>query len=110
MPSSDKKLCSEWYVYLIRTRLNTLYCGITTDVNRRYSQHCQGNGAKSLKGKTPLTLEWFQAVGKSRSIASKYEYRIKKLPKVHKELLIRGDVELDGLVNIELVQESPPCI
>ncbi|MYM60328.1 GIY-YIG nuclease family protein [Vibrio sp. OCN044] len=96
-----KSSCSIWYVYLIRTRFDYLYCGITTDVSRRYLQHCQGSGAKSLKGKGPLTLEWFEAVGKSRSTASKYEYRIKKLSKALKEKLIQKAVVLDELIDIE---------
>ncbi|WP_341662712.1 GIY-YIG nuclease family protein [Vibrio sp.] len=96
-----KKSSPIWYVYLIRTRFNSLYCGITTDVSRRYLQHCQGSGAKSLKGKGPLSLEWFEAVGKSRSTASKYEYCIKKLSKALKEKLIQKTVGLDELIDIE---------
>ena len=100
-PKQTTQSCSIWSVYLIRTRLNSLYCGITTDVCRRYTQHCQGAGAKSLKGKAPLTLEWYQTVGKSRSIASKYEYRIKKLSKCQKEQLIRGAVVLGDIIDVE---------
>ncbi|MFA0698033.1 GIY-YIG nuclease family protein, partial [Vibrio sp. 10N.222.49.C9] len=49
---------SEWFVYLIRNRHNALYCGVTNDLERRFSQHANGTGAKALKGKGPLTLEW----------------------------------------------------
>lgn len=102
MPSKQTiQPCSIWFVYLIRTRLNALYCGITTDVYRRYAQHCQGTGAKSLKGKAPLTLEWYQMIGKSRSMASKYEYRIKKLSKCQKEQLISGAVVLGDIIDTE---------
>ncbi|MCG9752195.1 GIY-YIG nuclease family protein [Vibrio brasiliensis] len=81
---------SDWYVYLIRMRNNALYCGITTDVERRYQQHCNGTGAKALKGKGPLILEWHQRVGSSRSDASKVEYQIKQLSKAKKEQIISG--------------------
>ncbi len=80
--------CSKWYVYLIRMRNNALYCGITTDVQRRFQQHQQGVGAKALKGKGPLKLEWFKPAGADRSTASKLEYQIKRLPKYKKEQLI----------------------
>ncbi|KJY83943.1 hypothetical protein TW81_06345 [Vibrio galatheae] len=83
---------STWYVYLIRMRNNALYCGITTDVQRRFKQHQQGTGAKALKGKGPLTLEWYQVVGVDRSHASKIEYQIKRLPKYKKERLITSQL------------------
>jgi putative endonuclease len=69
-------------------RNNALYCGITTDVQRRFKQHQQGTGAKALKGKGPLKLEWFKPAGADRSTASKLEYQIKRLPKHKKEQLI----------------------
>lgn len=83
---------SQWYVYLIRMRNNALYCGITTDVSRRFLQHQQGVGAKALKGKGPLTLEWHCPAGTNRSSASKIEYQIKRLTKVKKEQLISGQI------------------
>ncbi len=83
---------SQWYVYLIRMRNNALYCGITTDVSRRFKQHQDGVGAKALKGKGPLVLEWHCPVGKSRSVASKIEWQIKRLTKCKKEQLILGQV------------------
>lgn len=79
---------SSWYVYLVRMRNNALYCGITTDVQRRFNQHQAGTGAKALKGKGPLTLEWYQPAGPDRSSASKIEYQIKRLRKNRKEALI----------------------
>ncbi|MEF1291874.1 GIY-YIG nuclease family protein [Vibrio sp. M260118] len=83
---------AQWYVYLIRMRNNALYCGITTDVTRRFEQHQQGGGAKALKGKGPLILEWHCPAGTSRSEASKIEYQIKRLTKLKKEQLISGQV------------------
>ena len=87
---------SNWSVYLIRTRLNSLYCGITNDVDRRFTAHQAGKGAKYLKGKGPLTLEWSHQVG-SKSLALKYEYRIKKLTKTSKEALVNQTGSLPTL-------------
>lgn len=86
---------SDWQVYLIRMSNNALYCGISTDVNRRFRQHCNGTGAKALKGKGPLTLEWHQSIGASRSEALKVEYRIKQLSKAKKEQLISGKIVME---------------
>lgn len=76
-----------WCIYLIRTRLNSLYCGITNNVERRFAQHQTGKGAKYLRGKGPLTLVWHRDV-ESKSIALKYEYQIKKMTKASKEALV----------------------
>lgn len=76
-----------WFVYLIRTRTKTLYCGITNDLERRFEQHQTGKGAKYLRGKGPLSLVWSQQVA-DKSAALKEEIRIKKLSKATKEKLI----------------------
>ncbi|MDO6706716.1 GIY-YIG nuclease family protein [Photobacterium sp. 1_MG-2023] len=86
-----------WSVYLIRTRCNRLYCGVTTDVNRRYSEHQTGKkGARFLKGKGPLTLAWSAGVGDKRK-AMQLEYKIKQLTKPVKEALAANQVDLAEL-------------
>ncbi|WP_084621679.1 GIY-YIG nuclease family protein [Vibrio ezurae] len=76
-----------WSVYLIRTRYNALYCGVTNNLSRRFEQHAKGTGAKALRGKGPLTLEWSTQVD-SKSRALKLEYKIKQLSKKQKECLV----------------------
>lgn len=78
-----------WWVYLIRCGDQSLYCGITTDVPRRFTEH-QEQGPKSakyLRGRMPLTLVYQCAIG-DRSEASREEYRIKRLSRTRKEMLI----------------------
>ncbi|WP_133010229.1 GIY-YIG nuclease family protein [Marinomonas flavescens] len=91
---------SEWSIYIIKTRLDTLYTGITTDVERRFKEHSSANkrGARYLKGKGPLELMWHQTVG-SRSDASVLEYRVKQLDKCQKLQLIDGNMCLETLTN-----------
>ena len=81
---------SDWYLYLIRCPDNTLYTGISTDVDRRLVQHqSRGNkGSKYLKGRGPLTLVFQQQLG-SKSLALKAELRVKKMSKAMKEKLVR---------------------
>ena len=78
----------EWFIYLIRCKGEHLYTGITTDVQRRLTEHQSGKGAKYLRGRAPLQLVFQQKVG-SRSDALKMEASIKKLPKAAKEEFIR---------------------
>ena len=87
-----------WYLYLVRTRTGSLYTGITTDVERRLSEHQAGapKGARSLRGKGPLTLAFQASVG-NRSRASQLEWQVKRWSKARKEALIRGALSLpDG--------------
>ncbi|WP_303290533.1 GIY-YIG nuclease family protein [Marinobacter sp. SS5-14b] len=88
-------MADQWYLYLVRTAGGSLYTGITTDVARRFSEHQAGapKGARSLRGKGPLTLE-FQVPAGDRSRASRLEWQVKRWPRVRKEALVRGDISL----------------
>ncbi len=89
---------SDWFVYLIRTRYDSLYCGITNHLIRRFDQHQQGKGARALRGKGPLHMEWFQVV-ESKSDALRLEAFIKRKPKMYKEALVAEQHGVD-LVNV----------
>ncbi len=79
----------DWSVYLIETVDNTLYCGISNDVEARYQAHCSGKGAKYTRAHRPKALVWIEA-GHSYSSALKREYAIKKLSRKRKLSLIAG--------------------
>lgn len=89
---------SQWFLYLVRSRLGHLYTGITTDVGRRLREHEGARaGARSLRGKAPLTVV-FSAPAGSRSRASKLEAAVKKLPRAAKERLVEGLLPLESLL------------
>jgi putative endonuclease len=83
---------NNWYLYLVRTAAGALYTGITTDVERRVAEHQAGapKGARNLRGKGPLRLE-FQAQVGNRAMASRLEWAIMQWPRSQKEALIRGE-------------------
>jgi len=83
-----------WFVYFVRTAGNALYCGITTNLERRFALHQQGRGAKALRGKGPLKLVWSAAVPEGKRAALQVEYRIKRLPKAQKEALVQGELAI----------------
>ncbi|MEW5560816.1 GIY-YIG nuclease family protein [Enterobacter asburiae] len=87
-----------WFVYLVRSADNRLYTGITTDVERRLSEHQSGKGAKALRGKGELTLAFAKEVG-DRSLALRVEYQIKQLTKRQKERLVLGDESFETLLS-----------
>lgn len=77
-----------WFVYLLRVaESNSLYCGITNNLENRIAAHRQGKGAKYLRGKKSISLVWFMTT-ECRSSASKLEIAIKQLPKKHKEAIV----------------------
>jgi putative endonuclease len=87
-----------WSLYLIKTAQNKIYTGISTDVERRFREHQSGGklAAKSLRGKGPLSLEFFTKVG-DRSEASRLEYRIKNLARSNKEKIISGELSIQDI-------------
>ncbi|WP_428775274.1 GIY-YIG nuclease family protein [Vibrio sp.] len=90
---------SDWFVYLVRTRQQSLYCGITKDVERRFAEHVRGVGAKALKGKGPLQLAWHERVANTRGDAQRVELLIKRQSKIVKERLVRGEITLQALMS-----------
>lgn len=87
MTATDKR----WFVYMLRTGSGALYTGITTDPARRLVEHQQSKrGARSLRGKGPLTLVW-QCQADDRSAASKLEAQLKRLGKHDKERIVKGE-------------------
>jgi putative endonuclease len=81
-----------WFVYMIEASDKSYYTGITTDVERRFDEHCSSTlGAKYFNGRSPIKVI-YQEAEHSRSSASKREYAIKKLSRRQKELLVQGFV------------------
>jgi putative endonuclease len=76
-----------WRVYLLRCSDNSLYCGVTTDVERRLNEHNQGVGSRYTRTRLPVSLVW-QSRELTKSKAFKEEYRIKRLSKTMKEGII----------------------
>ncbi len=79
-----------WLVYMIRTCDGKLYTGITTDIQRRWQEHCTGKGgARYFRTSKPETIALLEE-HLDRSSASKREAEIKKLPKLAKETLVKN--------------------
>ncbi len=77
-----------WYVYILECSDGTLYTGITKDTTRRLKEHNNGTGARYTRTRSPVKLV-YKTGEKNRSEASRLEYRIKKLSRKQKLLLIK---------------------
>lgn len=79
-----------WSVYIVRCADDSLYTGITTDVERRLFEHNNAKtGAKYTRPRRPVNLV-YRETADSRSQASKREKEIKNLTQKQKLLLIAG--------------------
>ncbi len=76
-----------WICYLLRCTDDTLYCGITNDLEKRLAAHNAGIAAKYTRARGPVELVFTESC-EDRSAASKREMAIKKLTRAGKLALI----------------------
>ena len=90
-----------WSVYIIRCGDSSLYTGISNDVAKRFTNHVSRHptSAKYLRSRHPLELEFSKEIG-SKSLATRVELQIKRLPKHKKEALVAGSYSLEKLIHI----------
>ena len=81
----DKK----YFTYILLTEQNTLYCGYTDDVEKRFQAHLEGKGAKYTRSHKPIKID-YQKEFETKSDAMKEERRIKKLSRFEKLKLINN--------------------
>lgn len=77
----------EWKVYILRCGDNSLYTGITKDVEQRIDKHRTGKGSKYVRSRLPVNLV-FKEKGYTHSSALRREHEIKSMSKKQKEELI----------------------
>lgn len=84
-----------WTIYIIENKLGMNYCGICTNLSRRFYEHASNSKlcAKALRGKGPLTLKYATEVD-SHSNALKTELWLKKQTKASKLKIIAGTLPL----------------
>ncbi len=86
-----------WLVYLLECGDGSLYCGVTTDMERRLAQH-NGElpgGAAYTRGRRPVRLVACRACP-DRSSAQQAEWRIRRLPRAAKVAALGPDAADDA--------------
>ena len=88
-----------YYIYMLRCEDNSIYTGITIDIDRRMKEHFSKD-KKCAKYTLRHNAKKLEKVWKTenRVLASKLEYHIKKLSKVQKEELIKNSNLLQELL------------
>ncbi len=72
-----------YYVYILECADKSLYTGITTNVERRFMEHQNGTGSKSVRAKRAIKIVYTERK-LNRSTASRREAAIKKLTRSEK--------------------------
>jgi putative endonuclease len=84
-----------WRVYLLRCADDSLYCGISKDLEKRIAQHNAGKGAKYTRARLPVKL-----VGASEELsqsdALKLEHAVKRQPAGRKIETLKCQTDLQG--------------
>ena len=75
------------YVYLLRCRDGTFYCGWTTDLTERIVAHNSGKGAKYTRSRLPVELVYYEEY-ESKHEAMSREWYIKRMTREEKTELI----------------------
>jgi len=84
---SKRNFAAQWSVYILRCDDDSLYCGISNDIHRRFVMHLEGKGAKYFRGRKPVALVHLETE-LTHSEAAKREYQIKQLSRAQKLLLL----------------------
>jgi len=79
-----------WKLYVLRMEDDSLYTGITKDLERRLEEHRSGDGSKYVRSRLPCKLVYTEE-HEDRSSALKREAEIKGWNKARKERLVRGE-------------------
>lgn len=79
-----------YFVYILECKDNTLYTGITTDLERRLQEHRDGTGSKYTRARKAGDVVYVEKK-RNRSTASRREAEIKSLTRTQKLALIDAD-------------------
>src|SRR5690606_20613067 len=85
-----------WFVYLVRAHNQALYCGITTDPERRFQQHQSGKGARFFHTSAAKAMVYLEGCA-DKPAALRREFAIKQLNKQAKELLVLNYSQSSGV-------------
>ena len=92
-----------YYVYILRCEGDMLYTGYTNDVNKRFSAHSDGTGAKFTRSHKPQKIEAMWQTEDKHSALS-LEWHLKHIPRGKKLAIIADDSRLAELLGSELAE------
>jgi putative endonuclease len=79
-----------WF-YILRLKSGNLYVGSTTDIEKRYKDHCSGRACRTTKFDSPAAIVLSEQF-KTFSRARQREAQVKHWSRAKKEALISGNL------------------
>lgn len=83
------KKTTNWFVYILRCADDSLYTGITTDLNQRCEQHNAGTASRYTRSRLPVAMVYHEKQD-NRRMTLKRELEIKAMSRTAKESLINS--------------------
>ena len=87
MTSNPAPMTGDAFVYLLRCRDGSLYCGWTSNLERRLAKHASGRASRYTASRLPVELALAKPMA-DRSAARREEARIKRLTRAEKLALV----------------------
>jgi len=87
-----------WFVYLVRAANGALYCGISDNPQRRFTQHQCGKGARFFYSSPAQALVYVEACA-NKAAALREERGIKQLKKSAKEALVAAYADKQAVLS-----------
>jgi putative endonuclease len=86
--STSKSKKKKYVVYMLRCGDDSLYVGVTNNLEKRLKEHSEGKrGARYTRSRRPVSLVYTE-VSKNKSAALKREYVLKQLSRSEKAKLV----------------------
>jgi putative endonuclease len=86
-----------WICYILRCADDTLYTGITKDLDKRVASHNSGTAAKYTRGRRPVTLLFAEPYA-DKPAALRRECAIKRMSRSDKLLLAASGPTIRGKI------------
>lgn len=80
---TNEQANKNWIVYILRCHDNTLYTGITNNIEKRLVTHNKGTASRYTRARLPVKL-LAASMPMSKAEALRLEIKIKKQPKTRK--------------------------
>ena len=83
MNSKARPKSKVWVVYILRCADDSLYTGMTNNIEKRFAAHNEGKAAKYTRSRRPVKL-LITSAKMDRGDAMRLEIKVKKLPRTKK--------------------------
>ncbi len=78
----------KYFVYILHTADDTLYTGVTKDLEKRLNRHNRGYGGRYTRGRLPVSLVYYEQSANLKS-AMMRERQIRRFSRKKKQELIK---------------------